>query len=476
MNSNGIDADGHMTSKERNKRLRTIAVIATFGGLLFGFDTGVINGALPFMSETDQLNLTAFTEGLVSSSLILGAAFGAIFGGKLSDKFGRRKLIIYLAILFLVSTLGSSFAPNVTIMVISRIFLGLAVGGASVTVPTFLSEMSPKDRRGQLVTQNELMIVTGQLLAYVTNAVLGNLVENEGVWRIMLVIATIPAIILWVGMLTVPESPRWYAAKGKIGEALKVLKEVRDIDEANSELEEIQSGIKTEENANKATIRDLAVPWIRRIVILGIGLAVIQQITGVNSIMYYGTEILRDAGLGTQAALVGNVANGFFAVIACSFGMWLLGKVGRRPMLITGQVGVIASLLLIGVFSNVLAGTTALPYVVLTLTVSFLIFMQGSIAPVTWLMLSEIFPLRLRGLGMGVSVFLLWLTNFIISLVFPSLLSGLGLSSTFFMFAVLNILAIIFVIKYVPETKGISLEDLEKYFKSVEKSKDVSSF
>ncbi|MBU8789343.1 sugar porter family MFS transporter [Oceanobacillus caeni] len=455
-----------LSAIERKKKLSKITWIATFGGLLFGFDTGVINGALPFMSLPDQLNLNAFTEGLVSSSLIFGAAFGAVFGGQLSDKFGRRKLILWLAILFFFSTLGTSFAPNVPIMVISRIFLGLAVGGASVTVPTFLSEMSPKERRGRMVTQNEFMIVTGQLLAYVTNAVLGNTVADPGVWRIMLVIATIPAVVLWIGMLSVPESPRWYAAKGKMGDALKILKDIRNIQQANTELKEIKDNIELEENIEKASMKDLAVPWIRRIVLLGIGLAVIQQITGVNSIMYYGTEILRDAGFGTQAALIGNVANGAIAVIAVIIGIGLLGKFGRRPMLIVGQIGVIVSLTLIAIFSNVLAGTAALPYVVLSLTVTFLAFMQGAIAPVTWLMLAEIFPLRLRGLGMGVSVFLLWMTNFVISFLFPILLEFVGLSVTFFVFAVLNVLAVLFVVKYVPETKGVSLEELEQKFRS----------
>jgi MFS transporter, SP family, major inositol transporter len=459
-----------LSAINRKKRLSKITWIATFGGLLFGFDTGVINGALPFMSLPDQLNLNAFTEGLVSSSLIFGAAFGAVFGGQLSDKFGRRKLILWLAILFFFSTLGTSFAPNVPIMVISRIFLGLAVGGASVTVPTFLSEMSPKERRGRMVTQNELMIVTGQLLAYVTNAVLGNMVADPGVWRIMLVIATIPAVVLWIGMLSVPESPRWYAAKGKMGDALKILKEIRDVQQANTELKEIKENISLEENVEKASLKDLAIPWIRRIVLLGIGLGVIQQITGVNSIMYYGTEILRDAGFGTQAALIGNVANGAIAVIAVIIGIGLLGKVGRRPMLITGQIGVIISLALIAIFSNILEGTAALPYVVLSLTVAFLAFMQGAVAPVTWLMLAEIFPQRLRGLGMGVSVFLLWMTNFAISFSFPILLEFVGLSITFFVFAILNVLAVLFVIKYVPETKGVSLEELEQKFRSYDET------
>src|SRR5699024_480749 len=232
-----------------------------------------------------------------------------------------------------------------------------------------------------------------------------------------------------------------------------------------------KDAIEKESEMEKATYKDLTIPWVRRIVFLGIGLAVTQQVTGVNSIMYYGTEILIDAGFGTNAALIGNIANGLIAVIAVIVGIWLLGKVGRRPMLMTGQIGAIISLLLIAIFSSALQGTEALPYVVLSLTVSFLAFMQGAIAPVTWLMLSEIFPLRLRGLGMGISVFFLWMVNFVIGLTFPTLLSSLGLSATFYAFGVLNIFAIVFVVKFLPETKGVSLEKIEKHFRSFDSKK-----
>lgn len=452
------------TKYDRN--LSKIVWLSTFGGLLFGFDTGVINGALPYMSMPSQLNLNAFTEGVVSSSLVLGAAFGALFGGQLSDRFGRRKLILWLAVVFFISTLGASFAPNVPIMVVSRFILGLAVGGASVTVPTFLSEMSPVERRGRMVTQNELMIVTGQLVAYVSNAILSSTVADPGVWRIMLVIATVPAIVLWVGMLIVPESPRWYMNKGKVGEALKVLKEIRDSNRANTELAEIKEKTGTEANLKRATMKDLAVPWIRRILFIGIGIGVVQQITGVNSIMYYGTEILRNAGFGTEAAIVANIANGVISVLATFVGIWLLGKVGRRPMLTVGITGTTAVLALIGLFSMLLEGTAVLPFVVITLTVTFLAFQQGAVSPVTWLMLSEIFPLRVRGIGMGIAVFCSWITNFIISFSFPILLSGIGLSATFYIFAIIGIFAILFVRKFTPETKGYTLEELENKFRS----------
>jgi major inositol transporter-like SP family MFS transporter len=200
----------------QRRYLRRVTWVATLGGLLFGFDTGVINGALPFM--VDDLRLTAFTEGLVASSLVFGAAFGALAGGRLADAYGRKKMIIVLAVVFLVGTLGTALAPDVTVMVVSRLVLGLAVGGASVMVPIFLAELSPAGRRGQVVTRNELMIVTGQLLAFSTSAFLGNVFgDSHGIWRWMLVLATLPAIGLWIGMHFVPESPRWLAGQGAFG-------------------------------------------------------------------------------------------------------------------------------------------------------------------------------------------------------------------------------------------------------------------
>lgn len=456
------------TNPSSTAYLRTIMLISTFGGLLFGYDTGVINGALPYMAEPDQLNLTPVTEGLVVSSLLFGAAIGSIVGGQMSDRNGRRHNILCLAILFFFAALGCTFSPNAAVMIVCRFMLGLAVGGASVTVPTYLAELSPANRRGRMVTQNEWMIVIGQFLAFICNALLGMAMGNTGhVWRYMLAIAALPALVLWFGMRRMPESPRWLASRGRVGDALDVLKKARQTEaRAIAELNEIEDNLSAEANMRKATLKDLASPWVRRLICIGIGVAVASQATGVNTIMFYGTQILKDSGFSTESALIANTLNGLTSVVAVGFGIWLVGRVKRVPMFLAGLAGTTSVMLCLALVSKFLAGHAALPYVVLLLTVTFLAFMQSCIAPVFWLLLAEFFPLRLRGLGMGICVFFVWIVNFFIGLSFPILLSVVGLFLTFMIFVFIGVLSMIFVKTCVPETKGRSLEELETMFRN----------
>ncbi|NAZ84677.1 sugar porter family MFS transporter [Kineococcus indalonis] len=452
------------TRGPHSRRLGRVAVVATFGGLLFGYDTGVINGALEPMES--YFGLTAFTEGLVTSTLLLGAALGAAVGGRLSDHQGRRRNILLLAGLFFVGALGCVLAPSLAVLVPARFVLGLAVGGASVTVPVYLAEISPSERRGGLVTRNEVMIVTGQFAAFVVNAVIGNVWgEDEDVWRYMLAVAALPAVALFVGMLRMPESPRWLVAEGRDAEALAVLEQVRSAERAEAELAEVHALAEEEQEAHVGGWSDLGTRWVRRVLFTAIGLAVFQQLTGINSIMYYGTQLLQEAGFSADGALIANTANGAFSLAGVLVGLRLINRVDRRKMLLFGFAGTTTAHLLVGVCSTVLPAGAVRAYVVLVLVVAFVFVMQGTIGPLVWLMLAEIFPLKLRGFGLGIAVFLLWITNFLVGLSFPQLVAGIGISSTFFVFAALGIAALVFIKTSVPETRGRSLEELEAQFR-----------
>lgn len=454
-------------SMDHNHRrfLIKLTIIATLGGLLFGYDSGVISGALLPLRE--DLHLTALEEGIVVSSLLFGAMFGALLGGKVSDKFGRRGSLLVCAVLFLVGSLGSAMAPDVTVMVLARIGLGLGVGAASVTVPVFLAEMAPAHRRGRMVTINELMIVTGQFLAFAINSLLDQLIDDVNVWRWMLGVAIVPAIVLLVGMCFLPDSPRWYAAKGRLKETHNVLEQSRPRNEAETEYQTIVLHAEIDRQRDKgAALRDLrAFPWMRRLLFVGIGLAVASQATGVNTINYYAPTILESTGLGASAALILTVAVGAVSITGTIIGIILLGHFNRRPLLLTGFSGIVASHVALALVF-LMPESTVRSFAVLGAMLLFMFFMQTFVGIGTWLLLSEIFPMAVRGFSMGTSVFLLWTANTVISFVFPLINSALGSTGTFAIFAVINVLSLILLAKTLPETRGRSLEELEDEFRS----------
>jgi major inositol transporter-like SP family MFS transporter len=460
--------------KETNGFVVGLAAIAALGGFLFGYDTGVISGALLYMR--DDLNLTSFWEGFVVSSLLFGAAFGALIGGRVSDRFGRKRSLMVCAVLFLCGALGSATAPSLVPMIFARIVLGLAVGAASATVPLFLAEMAPANRRGRIVTINELMIVTGQMLAFIVNAGLDRWYDGPSVWRWMLAIAAIPAVLLFFGMMTLPDSPRWYALKGRLPDVRRVLQLTRPPQDVEAEYQLIVEHAQRDVAEDKgAALRDLrAYAWMRRILFVGIGLAIVQQATGINTAIYYAPSILKSTGLGTSAALVATIAVGVISVSMTIVGIILLGRMNRRPLLITGFAGVAGSQAALAICFT-LPESTLRSYLVLACMVSFVGFVQCFIGIGVWLLLSEIFPMAIRGFAMGIAVFVLWIVNATISLVFPSLVSALGATGTFSIFVAINLCSIWFVARYVPETRGRTLEELEDEFRSRDSAVVVST-
>ena len=514
----------------KKRSVKFVALVATLGSLLFGYDTGVISGALPYMQmpkEGSGLALTAVEEGLVGAFLLIGCAFGAFYGGRLSDKYGRRHNILLLAGVFFVGAVGCALAPNLIFLYPARFILGCAVGGASATVPVYLSETAPKRIRGVLVGIDQLMIVTGQLLAFVVNAVIANItggpdvvlktvrdgttatidgVEtlleagkmyswdvigkldpalftvdhgNGNTWRYMLIVCSIPAVALWIGMRMMPESSRWYAANFRFAEAVGALKRVRvEGDDIAGEVTEMVESKQKETSQETMSLRQIfKIRWLRKLIVIGGLIGIFNQTTGVNTMMYYAPKILQQAGFGTQAAITLTVLTGVASVIGSATGLWLLARFNRRTVLISGTAGLTVMLGMLALIfkfgisphldeaGNVLPSMpNYVPYLVVAAIVMFMLFMQSGNAPATWVIMAELFPSRIRGVAMGFAVLCIWVANAIITFAFPPIMDILGPVVTYTVFTIVNIVALTWMIKVVPETKHSSLEELEVEF------------
>lgn len=459
-----------------HKRLGQISIIACLGGLLFGYDTGVTNGAEGPMAQ--EMGLNTLQLGVVVSSLVFAAAFGALFAGRISDAMGRRSTIILLSVLFFVGALvvvfspsgtpGEFYGPGFGILVAGRIMLGLAVGGASTIVPVYLAEIAPLEIRGSLSGRNELAIVTGQLLAFVINAIIASTLHGtvDGIWRIMFAVCAVPAVALFIGMLRMPESPRWLVNHGRYDEALKVLQTVRAPERAVTEVEEIQQTYLI--NGGKAGQRMglkevFSNKWLVRLIIVGIGVAVAQQLTGINAIMYYGTRVLEESGMSSEQAVIANIAFGVVAVLGGLIALRNMDRLDRRLTFTIGLSLTTTFHVLIAIAGSLLpAGHALRPIVILVLVVGFVMSMQTFLNVAVWVWLAEIFPVQVKGIGIGISVFFGWSVNATVALFFPTMVSGIGLTFSFLVFAVVGVAALVFVALFVPETRGRSLEELDR--------------
>lgn len=453
------------------KRLGLISIVACLGGLLFGYDTGVANGAEGPMAK--DLGLDLLQLGLIIASLSFAAAAGAFHGGKLSDLIGRRKAIIVLAVLFFAGVLlvilspggGGQFSPlGFSTLLTGRIVLGLGVGGASTVVPVFLAELAPYEIRGSITGRNELAIVSGQLAAFVVNAFIATVLGGEGqVWRVMFAVCAIPAVFLFFGMLRMPESPRWLVEKGRLEEALTVLEALRSKRRAGAELEQVEHIAEEEIQTHVGFGGLLGNKWLVRIVAVGAGLSMIQQLTGINSIMYFGTRVLEQSGMTPEQAVFANISFGLVAVIGGLIALRNMDRVDRRTTFLIGLSLTTAFHLFVGVASIVFPeGNPARPFVVLILVVGFVFSMQSFLNIAVWVWLAEIFPLHMRGLGFGISAFCGWAMGGVLTLFVPTLVTSVGITGTFFTFAVIGVGAVVFVWRLVPETRGRSLEALEE--------------
>jgi sugar porter (SP) family MFS transporter len=434
--------------KSKKVYINVIYFFGALGGLLFGYDTGVISGALIFIKE--DLGLTPFMEGLVVSGVLIGALAGAAFGGTLADRIGRKKLIIWLGALFSIGAIGTGLSPNVESLVLFRIVLGVAVGGASAIVPLYLSEMAPAAIRGRVASLNTLMNALGILMAYVINYVF----SSSGRWDWMLLLAIVPSLLLMVGMLFMPESPRWLLQNEREEEARRVLLLTRDSDEIDLEIKSIKA-LKTEE---KVPLSELFSPLMRPILLVGVGVAIFQQVIGTNTIIYYTPTILIDSGIGASSAIAGTIGIGIINVLFTIIGTVLIDRLGRKMLMLIGNIGMSLALGVLGVSTLFFQAPS---WLLLGCLCLFMVAYSASWGMVAWVVLAEIFPLKIRGTAIGFASTCLWLANIAVSLSFPVLLESLGSSVLFLFYAVIGIAAFLFVLKFVPETKGKSLEEIE---------------
>lgn len=430
------------------------AAITALGGLLFGYDTGVISGALLFL-HVDFGKLSSFDKELVTSLLLIGAMVGALFAGKIADRIGRRPTVLITAVLFIIGVLGAALSPSFTFLVVMRFVIGAAVGSASMVVPLYIGEAAPPQIRGALVSFNQLAITSGILTAYLVDY---GLASSEN-WRLMFGLATIPAAALFVGMLFQHESPHWLIAQGREDEARAVLHRVRASTDIEAEINEVRAL-----SQRKASARELLDPAVRGALTVGVLLAVFQQVTGINTIIYYAPTLLHGAGLGNSAALLANVANGAVNVGMTIVAIRLIDRVGRRPLLLGGTTGMAVALVVLAVAFVIggshLTGATAIVAIgaLLVYTGSFAI----GLGPVFWLLISEIYPVSIRGQAMSVATIANWGANFVVTVSFLTLLGALHGSGTFFLFGFLTLVALVYFQRRVPETKNRSLQAIEQ--------------
>ncbi len=465
-----------MASSKKNY-INTLAIIASLGGFLFGYDTAVISGTINFVST--QFHLDAISTGWYVSSALVGCISGVAMAGVLSDKYGRKKVLILSALFFGVSAVGCTFAIGFNDLVLYRFIGGLGIGVASMVSPLYISELSPAHKRGRLVALYQFAITIGILCSYFSNAYLLKLSQSETfaqstgtvyqimvseVWRIMLGTSALPAILFLLLLQIVPESPRWLTIQNRETEALTILHKIIDDEEAQKEMNDIKSNLARESGGLSIVFKGS----FRLPMLIGISLAFLTQISGINAIIYYGPGILEKAGLPIADALGSQVIIGLVNVLFTLIAIWKIDQLGRRPLLIAGVIGILSSLIIVGGLFYFNFNNT---YLLLTFILFFIACFAFSYGPVIWVLLSEIFPAKIRGQAMALATFSLWIGTALVGQLTPLLLEKLTPAGTFWLFALVTTPALYLSIKIIPETKGKSLEEIENYWITVNEKK-----
>lgn len=455
--------------------IAAIVSVATIGGFMFGYDSGVINGTQEGLEHAFDLSKlgTGFTVG----AILIGCAFGAFGAGRLADLIGRRSVMMIAAVLFLVSALAAGAAPSSSVFILARFIGGLGVGAASVLSPVYISEVTPASIRGRLSSIQQIMIITGLTGAFVANYALaasagGSQAEfwlGYPAWRWMFWMQGIPAIVYFLALLFIPESPRYLAARGRQDQARAVLTRLFGAAEADRKIEEIDASLAADHHRPKLSdLIDRSTGKVRKIVWTGIGLAVFQQLVGINVVFYYGAVLWQSVGFSENDALLINIVSGTVSILACIATIFLIDRIGRKPLLLIGSAGMAVTLSVValcfssGTLEN---GTLHLSdnvgMIALVAANLYVIFFNLSWGPVMWVMLGEMFPNQIRGSGLAVAGFAQWIANFGISVSFPALAASIGLVVTYGFYAASALVSFFFVRAMVHETRGLELEEMK---------------
>lgn len=432
-----------------------VSAIAAISGLLFGFDIAVINGAIIFLRQ--QFALSEMQTEWAASALLVGCVAGASVAGTLSDRFGRRRILILAALLFAASSLGAALPRNLIEFAVARFIGGVAIGVASVLAPLYISEVAPPSIRGRLVSLNQMAIVSGILLAYLVNWLLAGL--GPASWRWMFASAAVPSVLFFFALLFVPESPRWLTKQNRSGEALGILSRVGGQEHAQAELRQIEQAIAEE----TGTLAELFQPGLRKPLIIAVVLAVLQQITGINTVLFYGSIIFKEhAGNAENAAIGANVLVGLVNVMATIVALWIIDKVGRKTLLIVSAGGMALSEIALGAAFLMEPAPAGL---ILGIILGCAAFFAVGLGPAVWVLMAELFPTRIRGRAMSIATIALWVACVALTATFLSLTRAITATGAFWLYAAMCITTVIFVWRVTPETKGKTLEEIERLWK-----------
>jgi SP family galactose:H+ symporter-like MFS transporter len=451
--------------KDQERFIHIIVSVAALGGLLFGYDTGVISGAILFIKKS--FSLSPQLQEIVVSAVLVGAVIGAVTGGRLADRFGRRRLIILSAVIFSIGAVATALTPLISLLIAGRIVVGIAIGIASFIAPMYISELAPARVRGSLVSVNQLAITVGIVVSYLVDYAFSGL----GAWRMMLGLAAVPSIILALAMWRLPSSPRWLVARGSMDKARIVLGRIRRSSEIDAEVKEIQRSLEKQKGSGVL----LSHPMLRMALFVGIGLAVFQQLTGINTVIYYAPTIFEFAGFKTAGfSILATVGVGLVNVAFTLLAIRLIDRVGRRPLLLGGVAGQIVGLVILGLAFQLHQLARFIGYIAVASLAIYVASFAIGLGPVFWLMISEIYPLKVRGAAMSLATVVNWGVNLAVAVTFLTLVGAVGRPGTFWIYAGIGIAAWLFFYFLVPETRGKSLEEIEDHWHAGKHPRELS--